>query len=344
MSKDPNLSDADRSSQTDGSKEAAFSDFGDQLNIDLAVRQHLRSLQDFGISVAARGRGESFPLPTAQSNPELAEPSNLVAEQAIQTRPGNKPAANLPTAATNASTSNAAAAKPVRAAEAVREPRAEPAAANANQISSVGLDTPYPAVEAGTDRVAQLSVIQAEVASCTRCPQLCEYRTNTVFGAGDPSSRLVFVGEGPGEQEDREGEPFVGAAGQLLNKILSACGLKREQVYILNTVKCRPPQNRNPKPDELSNCWSYGQRQLDILQPEFICCLGSVAAKTVLNTNLSVGKLRKKFHRYRGSKVLVTYHPAYLLRTSSAKIHAWNDMKMLMKEMGIEIPNTSGKG
>ena len=340
MSKDLNLSDADRPSQTIDSAESAFAGSGDELNVDLAVRQHLRSLQDFGISVAAAGRGESFQLPSVASDPNSAEASNAVAGQGNQAIPATKPvAANSP-----ATPTSEVATKPVRPAAVVGEVKPRSVPANAATIFSVGIDTPYPAPVAGPDRMAQLSVIQDEVASCTRCPQLCEYRTNTVFGVGDPNSRLVFVGEGPTEQEDREGLPFVGAAGQLLDKILAACGLKREQVYILNTVKCRPPQNRNPKPDELSNCWSYGQRQLDILQPEFICCLGSVAAKTVLNTNLPIGKLRKKFHRYRSSKVLVTYHPAYLLRTSSAKIHAWNDMQMLMKEMGIEIPNTSGKG
>ena len=181
-------------------------------------------------------------------------------------------------------------------------------------------------------------MIQQEVASCVRCPQLSDDRTNTVFGSGDPQSRLVFIGEGPGEDEDASGLPFQGAAGDMFDRILLACGLKREQVYLLNTIKCRPPKNRNPKATELENCWSYGQRQLDIIQPEFICCMGSVAARTLLNTNLSIGKLRKRFHSYRGSKVLVTYHPTYLLRTSSAKTHAWEDMKMLMNEMGIKIP------
>lgn len=147
------------------------------------------------------------------------------------------------------------------------------------------------------------------------------------------------MGEGPGADEDRIGEPFVGAAGQLLDKILNACTLSRDDVYILNTVKCRPPGNRNPAESELENCWPYAVRQLEIIQPEFICCLGSVAAKTVLETKLSIGKLRGQFHQLGSSKVVVTYHPAYLLRTPSAKKHTWNDMKMLMSEMGIELPN-----
>ena len=208
----------------------------------------------------------------------------------------------------------------------------------AKREALVAQDAPYPAPTPAAERAATLSVIQQEVASCTQCPQLSDFRTNTVFGSGDPNSRLVFVGEGPGEHEDLKGLPFQGAAGDLFDKILSACGLNRDEVYLLNTIKCRPPKNRNPKTNELENCWDYGLRQLDILQPEFICCMGSVAAKTLLKTNLSIGKLRKRFHKYRGSKVLVTYHPTYLLRTSSAKTHAWDDMKLLMNEMGIEIP------
>ena len=147
----------------------------------------------------------------------------------------------------------------------------------------------------------------------------------------------MFLGEGPGANEDRQGEPFVGEAGKLLDKILNASTLKRDQVYILNTVKCRPPNNRNPLPAELENCRGFLDRQLDVIRPEFIVCLGSVAAKSLLGTKLSLGKLRKQFHQYRESKVLVTYHPAYLLRTPSAKTHVWEDMKMLMKALGVEL-------
>lgn len=330
MSKDLNLSNAPRSSQTIGSKDPACTDFGEDFNLSLAIEQHLGSLQDFGVSVLPRGQGEHFEL----FGDELE--SDLDASDPDESPKSNAAAPSTPAVATASQPRSST--HVVGESHVVSESKLAPA-----PVASVGLETPYPVFVAAGDRPDRLSVIQSEVASCTRCPQLCEHRTNTVFGVGDTSSRLVLVGEGPGEQEDREGEPFVGAAGQLLNKILAACGLRREQVYILNTVKCRPPQNRNPKPEELANCWNYGQRQLDILQPEFICCLGSVAAKTVLNTNLSVGKLRKRFHQYRGSKVLVTYHPAYLLRTSSAKIHAWNDMKMLMNEMGIKIPTSSAK-
>lgn len=188
-----------------------------------------------------------------------------------------------------------------------------------------------------SDRQQALEVIQREVANCRACKDLCDSRKQTVFGVGDPNARLCFVGEGPGADEDRLGEPFVGAAGQLLNKIIGACKLRREDVYILNTVKCRPPGNRNPLEQELDNCWPYAIRQLEVIQPEFICCLGSVAARTVLRTVSSISKLRGQFHDFRGSRVVVTYHPAYLLRTPSAKKHTWNDMKMLMAEMGVQL-------
>ncbi len=195
----------------------------------------------------------------------------------------------------------------------------------------------YPPAVPLLRRREELAVIQAEVAGCTRCTELAATRTQTVFGVGEIAPRLVFFGEGPGADEDRAGEPFVGAAGKLLDKIMAACRITRSDVYILNTVKCRPPGNRNPSQVELDHCWGYAERQLEILQPEFICCLGSVAAKRLLNSNVPLGQLRQKFHTYRGSRVVVTYHPAYLLRTESAKKHVWEDMKMLMQEMGVDL-------
>ena len=199
------------------------------------------------------------------------------------------------------------------------------------------LALPYPQSLPLAQRQQQLNVLQNMVAECTRCDELASSRSQTVFGVGNPAAKLVFVGEGPGADEDRQGEPFVGAAGQLLNKILGACQLSREQVYILNVVKCRPPRNRNPSDSERSCCWGYAREQLEILQPEFICCLGSVAARSLLSTNQPLGRLRQQFHSYRGSRVIVTYHPAYLLRTPSAKRHVWDDMKLLMKTMGVDL-------
>lgn len=188
------------------------------------------------------------------------------------------------------------------------------------------------------DRAAELDAIRQRVVKCVRCAELAKTRTQTVFGVGNVSPRLVFLGEAPGADEDRQGEPFVGRAGQLLNDIIRACTLGREDVYILNILKCRPPGNRNPLPEEADNCREYLDGQLAILQPEYICCLGTVAGQNLLKTDQSIGKLRGRFHLYHGIKVLCTYHPAYLLRNPPAKRQVWEDMQFLMAEMGIPLP------
>ena len=175
------------------------------------------------------------------------------------------------------------------------------------------------------------------MAACTRCHELAETRTQTVFGVGNPQARLCFLGEAPGADEDRQGEPFVGRAGQLLTKIIEACTLRREDVYILNVLKCRPPGNRNPLPEEAANCRGFLDRQLAIIRPEYICCLGAVAAQNLLASEQSIGKMRGRLHDYQGIKVLCTYHPAYLLRNPEAKKDVWQDMQFLMREMGIEL-------
>jgi DNA polymerase len=182
-----------------------------------------------------------------------------------------------------------------------------------------------------------LENLQQEVTGCTRCGELARTRTQTVFGVGNPRARLCFLGEAPGADEDRLGEPFVGRAGQLLDRIIEACTMKRSDVYICNILKCRPPGNRNPNPEEAANCRYFLERQLELIEPEFICCLGAVAAQNLLNTTHSIGKLRGKSHTYRGAKVVCTYHPAYLLRNPAAKKDAWEDMKFLMREMGVEL-------
>ena len=185
----------------------------------------------------------------------------------------------------------------------------------------------------------QLNVLQKEVVNCDRCKELVENRSRTVFGVGDPRARLVFFGEAPGADEDREGEPFVGRAGRLLTDIITkGMGMRREDVYIMNVIKCRPPGNRNPTPHETDNCRGYFERQFEIIQPEFICCLGAVAATTLLETNQSIGRLRGCLHDYRGIQVLATYHPAYLLRNPSAKREVWKDIQVLMRKMGLPTP------
>lgn len=188
-----------------------------------------------------------------------------------------------------------------------------------------------------TAEAATLEVLQQQVAVCTLCDELASTRTQTVFGVGNPNARLVFLGEAPGADEDRQGEPFVGAAGQLLTKIIEACKLTRDEVYILNVLKCRPPGNRNPAPAESANCKQYLHRQLELIDPEFICCLGAVAAQNLLDTTQTIGRMRGKVHNYRGIKVVCTYHPAYLLRTPSAKGDCWVDMKMLMAQLGVHL-------
>lgn len=185
------------------------------------------------------------------------------------------------------------------------------------------------------ERTNRLSELASAVAGCTRCDALAKSRTQTVFGEGNVAPRVVFFGEAPGADEDRSGRPFVGQAGQLLTKMIQACSFAREDVYILNTVKCRPPGNRNPEPQELQHCREYFVAQLEVLQPEYIVCLGAVSSQALLSSTLSIGRLRGKFHQYFQSKVVVTYHPAYLLRNPDAKKAAWDDLQMMLRDMGI---------
>jgi len=203
--------------------------------------------------------------------------------------------------------------------------------------ASVPLDAVIPTGEATSGRNAALDLIRQDVVACMRCPDLCCSRTQTVFGVGNPQARLVFLGEAPGADEDAQGEPFVGRAGQLLTKIIEACKMQRQDVYILNVLKCRPPGNRNPSHEEAANCREFLDRQLDVIKPDYICCLGAVAARALLNTEASIGKLRGQFFKYKNAEVLCTYHPAYLLRNPSAKREVWDDMKLLMSRMGVEL-------
>ena len=170
------------------------------------------------------------------------------------------------------------------------------------------------------------------IGDCQRC-KLCKERTNIVFGTGDPDAKLVFVGEGPGYDEDQKGEPFVGKAGQLLTKIIEAMNLTREKVYICNIIKCRPPGNRNPAPDEIKACFPFLERQLDAIRPDFICALGTFAAQTLLDSDEPISKMRGRLYDYRGMKVMPTYHPAYLLRNPEKKRDVWEDMKKLISLM-----------
>ncbi|OGP11203.1 MAG: DNA polymerase [Deltaproteobacteria bacterium GWC2_42_51] len=188
-----------------------------------------------------------------------------------------------------------------------------------------------------------LESVREELGDCKRC-RLHKGRTNIVFGVGNPNASIVFVGEAPGEDEDLQGEPFVGKAGQLLTKIINAMGLKREDVYICNVVKCRPPKNRNPEPDEIATCRPFLEKQLDAIRPKIIVALGTHAAQTLLNTTEKITALRGQFYWYRDSiQVMPTFHPSYLLRNESKKGEVWEDMQMALKALGLKIPEKKGK-
>jgi DNA polymerase len=198
-------------------------------------------------------------------------------------------------------------------------------------------DSPHP-IGSRADREWRLNAWKERVAKCVRCRELAAHRTQTVFGVGNPEARILFIGEAPGADEDAQGEPFVGAAGQLLDRIIAACGLKREDLYICNILRCRPPGNRKPLPDEAANCREFLDAQLSIVDPEFILCLGATAAQNLLNTTDSIGRLRGRFFQHGRAKVLCTYHPSYLLRNPAAKKDVWEDMKLFLREAGLPVP------
>ncbi len=182
-----------------------------------------------------------------------------------------------------------------------------------------------------------LKDFEKEICLCQKC-ELGQTRTNFVFGETNPNADLMFVGEAPGADEDKQGRPFIGRAGQLLTKIIESIGIKREDVFIANILKCRPPGNRNPLPEEIALCSPYLLRQIDIIKPKVICALGKFAAQTLLDTETPISKLRGNFHDYHGVKLMPTYHPAYLLRNSIGKKDVWEDMKMIATELGLKIP------
>ena len=202
---------------------------------------------------------------------------------------------------------------------------------------------PFPSAPAisdavpASDRAAALQLIRDEIGECTRCA-LHKGRNKLVFGDGSPAARLMFVGEGPGADEDAQGLPFVGKAGQLLNNMISAMGLRREEVYIANVVKCRPPGNRVPEPEEGATCSPFLFRQIDVIRPEVLVALGATAATWLLGARQPLAGLRGRVHSVRGTKLIVTYHPAYLLRDPRQKKEAWADLQIAMKELGLKPP------
>ncbi len=231
-------------------------------------------------------------------------------------------------------------------------PAEEIVAADGEEADADATDLPTPAtaIVAATDGKAPgqaeepiaddgnaLEIFRQQICDCSKC-SLCSTRQNFVFGAGNPAAGIMFVGEAPGADEDRQGEPFVGAAGQLLNKIISAMDLRREDVYICNILKCRPPNNRDPQPDEIEQCEPYLKRQIELIQPKVICTLGRFAAQTLLRSSDSMGRMRDQSHQYEGIPLVATYHPAALLRNAQWKRPTWEDMKRVRKIYdGVEL-------
>ena len=191
-----------------------------------------------------------------------------------------------------------------------------------------------------TQRLHELTVLAEQVSHCTRCPELAATRTQTVFGVGPVPAEILFVGEAPGADEDRQGEPFVGAAGQMLNRIIVGCELRRDEIYICNILRCRPPGNRQPKPNEAANCREYLERTIDLVGPKVIVCWGTVAAQNLLQTSTGITRLRGQFYDFRDIPVLCTFHPAALLegRSPEKKKDVWEDMKMMLAKIGRPIP------
>lgn len=285
------------------------------LLIDRALRQELEGWRRAGLS--------HLPMPPRKRSETTAKSAS--------TKPATPRTASSGSAASRAPTPPAA--------RTTARPAVAPAATTHSLpvVSEPLPPSPHPA-GSREDREWRLNQLKQRVAACTRCQELASTRTQTVFGVGNPEARILFVGEAPGADEDAQGEPFVGAAGQLLDKIIVASGLKREEIYICNILRCRPPGNRKPQPEEAANCREYLDGQIAIIDPEFIVCWGATAAQNLLGTEENIGRLRGRFFQHGRATVLCTYHPSYLLRNPSAKKDVWADMKLLLNKAGLPVP------
>lgn len=311
------------------------------------LRAYVDYLRDLGIYDLYQRSDPSVKLPEALREALAAASARLApAPPTGTTRPATPPRSAAPVFTSS----------PVPSAPAVRPPVARPAALNAaplpppassepefdlsmpKLLSFDELAPPPAAPLPPSARAAALESVRAEIGDCTRCPLAYGGRNKIVFADGDPNARLMFVGEGPGADEDAQGLPFVGKAGQLLNNMIAAMGLARDQVYIANIVKCRPPSNRTPEYVEAATCSPFLLRQIDIVRPQVIVALGATAATYLLGKKQSLASLRGQWFAARGAKVAVTYHPAYLLRDPRQKGEAWKDLQRVMGELGLTPP------
>lgn len=285
------------------------------MNPQRMLRQRLEDLQRAGVS---------------QVPAELAELVTALAEHG----PASEERVSQPAASTATSSPAAPATK-------VTKPAA-PAVVSSPSPEHSPKENPTVPSQPGAspsrdERESKLASLAERVAACQKCQELADARTQTVFGVGNPDAKILFIGEAPGADEDKQGEPFVGRAGKLLNDIITAMTLTREEIYICNILRCRPPGNRNPSSTEAENCREFLDGQIETVAPEYIVCWGSIAAKNLLDTDTAIGRMRGKFYEYGDAKVLCTYHPSYLLRKPAAKKEVWKDMKFLMKDMGVEL-------
>jgi uracil-DNA glycosylase family 4 len=285
--------------------------YGDDLGLGPFYRDRAASLEINAASVAQLSSAAATPTVAAAS--EIVTP-NIHAEESIE----------MPRSRTAAKTFAASASASVAA------PAPAPSSVPLPIVSETGLFDSF-------ERVANDSLvrIREDIGDCKRC-KLHKTRNKIVFGVGNPKAELMFVGEGPGRDEDMQGEPFVGRAGKLLTQMIEAMGLKREDVYIANVVKCRPPENRLPEKDEITTCSPFLVRQIEVIKPKVICSLGSCSAQTLLQTTQGISKFRGEWQEFRGTKLMATYHPAYLLRNPAAKGEVWKDLQKIMAELGLK--------
>jgi uracil-DNA glycosylase len=268
--------------------------------LEQKLAERLRFYQDIGVGRFYRDRSNSA-LPSVSENVEVQETQSRSEEPSLPKRESKPPSVSAPKSA----------------------PLSPP--------TGLALFETFNKIENDS-----LPVIRENLGECTRC-KLHKTRKTIVFGDGNPNAQLVFVGEGPGADEDEQGLPFVGRAGKLLTQMIEAMGLQRKDVYICNVVKCRPPQNRQPEPDEVKECSPFLFRQIDTIAPKVIVCLGATAAQTILQTNRGISHFRGEWQEFRGRKLLATYHPAYLLRNPAAKADVWKDLQKVMAELGLAV-------